>query len=107
MISVEIVDLSGNKLTAIPEAGTGVTAISGIVNGSETPEAYVMAIAMYDIDGRLLSVKVCEPKTFDANMTVEHPISQNDTVVANTATIRGFLWDGLATMEPAKDAGEL
>ncbi len=97
---VKITDADGNKLSSVPAVGSTAKVSASIVNGSATSQSAVAIIAMYDKDGKLLKVSLSEPKNYDANMSVSAEISALCAVVDKTASIRGFLWDGLSKMLP-------
>ena len=62
---------------------------------------------MYDSHGKMLGVKVSDPTPFVANMTVPHTVVAPGTVPADTASIKGFLWNGLGTLVPCGAAAEI
>jgi len=104
---VKLVDSNGKEIKALPASGTAVSASAEIVNGSEKDEKYVTVLVMYDSHGKMLGVSVSEPTDFVANMTVPHIIAAPGTVVEDTASIKGFLWNSLGTLVPYGAAAEI
>ena len=101
---VKITDMSGNKLSALPIGNTPIKAECNIMNGSESEEKFVLLLAMFDKDKKMVDVALSEEKTYPENGVVAAKIATLEEIVTDTniETIKAFLWSDLGRLIPYK-----